>query len=306
MAVCGNGSARASARLSLDGLSIGDAFGAVLGEQQPTPHTSACLAAKQPPPGPWPYTDDTEMALSIFALLRAEQDLDTDALALSFARRCEPERGYSPSTLRLLQRVRGGEPWRQLCRESFDGNGSYGNGAAMRVAPLGAFHAGNLSRALEQARLQAEITHAHPEAIAGAQAVAAAAALAANRQVESATPPEFLLTIANLLPTSAVRDGIEHAAALNGVPPVEAGQRLGCGERVSAQDTVPYALWCAAWNRQDYVQALWWAAEPGGDRDTLCAIAGGIVTAGAGEGCIPEAFLAARGSLPAWAFEEAP
>jgi ADP-ribosylglycohydrolase len=47
--------------------------------------------------------------------------------------------------------------------DSFGGNGSFGNGAAMRVAPLGAYFAADPDRAAAEARLQAEITHSHVE-----------------------------------------------------------------------------------------------------------------------------------------------
>lgn len=50
----------------------------------------------------------------------------------------------------------------------FYGQGSYGNGAAMRVAPLGAYFADDLALATQQARLSAEVTHAHAEGLIGA------------------------------------------------------------------------------------------------------------------------------------------
>ena len=59
----------------------------------------------------------------------------------------------------------------------FGGEGSFGNGAAMRVAPLGAYFADELDAVVEQASFSAEVTHSHPEGIAGAIAVAVAAAL---------------------------------------------------------------------------------------------------------------------------------
>ena len=52
---------------------------------------------------------------------------------------------------------------------------------------------------------------------------------------------------------------------------------LGCGYRISAADTVPFAVWCAARHPDDLVEALWATASAGGDVDTTCAIVGGIV-----------------------------
>lgn len=54
---------------------------------------------------------------------------------------------------------------------------SYGNGAAMRVMPI-AYACSTLEEVLREARLSSLFTHCHPEAVAGAQAVAAVAFLA--------------------------------------------------------------------------------------------------------------------------------
>ena len=72
---------------------------------------------------------------------------------------------------------------------------------------------------------------------------------------------------------------------------------LGSGGRVSAQDTVPFTLWCASLHPDDYEAALWTTVAGFGDRDTTCAIVGGIVAAGAG---VSSAWLAAREPLPMW------
>ena len=68
-----------------------------------------------------------------------------------------------------------GTDWRDAARRPFRGAGSMGNGAAMRVAPLGAWFADDVARAVDEARRSAEVTHMHPEGIAGAVAVAVAA-----------------------------------------------------------------------------------------------------------------------------------
>src|SRR5262245_32482108 len=166
----------ARARLALEGLSIGDAFGERFFVHPDV--VANLIALRALPASPWGYTDDTEMALSIVATLRQHGEIDQDALARSFAERYNPSRGYGPAMHRLLRRVHGGEPWQTVASSLFAGQGSYGNGAAMRVAPLGAYFADDLDLAVAQARRSAEVTHAHPEAIAGAIAVAAAAAWA--------------------------------------------------------------------------------------------------------------------------------
>jgi hypothetical protein len=47
---------------------------------------------------------------------------------------------------------------------------------------------------------------------------------------------------------------------------------VGCGALISAPDTVPYSIWCAARHLDDLVEALWTTVSAGGDMDTTCAI----------------------------------
>lgn len=79
---------------------------------------------------------------------------------------------------------------------------------------------------------------------------------------------------------------------------------LGNGVRLFAQDTVPFALWCAAAHLSNYEEALWLTVSGLGDRDTTCAIVGGIVASHIGTGGIPPAWLKSREPLPEWPFEE--
>ncbi|MCB9615904.1 MAG: ADP-ribosylglycohydrolase family protein [Sandaracinus sp.] len=72
-------------RRSLDGLSVGDAFGECF--FGPTPEVLARMEARTLPEGPWPYTDDTEMALSIVAQLEHAGTIEQASLADAFARR---------------------------------------------------------------------------------------------------------------------------------------------------------------------------------------------------------------------------
>lgn len=136
------------------------------------------LAAREPRPAPWEWTDDSAMAFVLFAHLGAHGEVRPDGLAREFAAEYarDPGRKYGPSMHSVLRRIGEGEDWRTVTTEQFGGQGSFGNGAAMRVAPLGAWFGTDLPGAVEQARLSALTTHAHPEAVAGAVAVAVAAA----------------------------------------------------------------------------------------------------------------------------------
>ena len=52
--------------------------------------------------------------------------------------------------------------------EQFNGSGSYGNGAAMRVGPIGLFSSLESDNIVQNVTKSAKITHAHPDAINGA------------------------------------------------------------------------------------------------------------------------------------------
>lgn len=285
---------------ALQGLSVGDALGA----QFFVPATARThLDARTEPPGPWPWTDDTEMACSVYAALRERGSIDTFDLTHAFARRHDFDRGYGPAANRMLRLIREGGDARRLAAELFDGQGSFGNGAAMRVAPLGAGHAADPAAAVRPAADTAVTTHTHPQAVDGAIAVAVAAALAVRARTEPTTPAGYLRAVADLTPAGPVRRGLTEAARLTDrSDPGAAAALLGNGSRTSAADTVPYALWCAAHWLTDYPAAVWAAIGAGGDVDTVAAITGGVVAARSGSAGIPAHWLAAREPLPDWTF----
>ncbi len=294
------------ARLSLEGLSIGDSFGDrffILQDE-----AEAAIRERVDPKPPWPYTDDTLMALSVYESLRAVGGIDPDRLARSFADRYDGSRGYGPAMHRLLARIRDGGDWPAASRGQFGGQGSHGNGSAMRVAPIGGYFADDLDAVVEHARRSAVVTHAHPEAVAGAVAVAIGAAHAwrLREADESPSVREFLELILPHVPDSVVREKIYHAMALDPDASVRLGvAALGNGVEMSSQDTVPFALWCAGKHLGHFEDALWWTVEGLGDRDTTCAIVGGIVALHVGEVGLPRWWRGFRETLPVWPFQDA-
>jgi ADP-ribosylglycohydrolase len=284
------------ALVSLDGLSVGDAFGErFFGEPRDALRRIRERELSKPP---WKYTDDAEMALSVVEVLKACSHIDQDALATAFARRMSPERGYGQGAYGILTALRKGLPWRPLSYAAMGGVGSFGNGAAMRVAPLGAYFADDLSTVVAQARLSAEVTHAHAEGIAGAIAVAVAAALTWRNRRERVDAVDFIKAILEHVPAGFTRDAIEEVlrVPIDARPLVAAGS-LGSGSGVTAPDTVPFCLWAVA-RGETFEESLWTTVEGMGDRDTTCAIVGGIVGLRSGREGIPPVWLSAREKLP--------
>lgn len=299
----------ARAAAALEGLALGDAFGDRLFFDNYTFQRSPDeepFANRRLPGGRWEYTDDTQMALSVVETLASHGRIEQDALAHSFSARFERGRGYGAAMYELLPQLRAGVPWRAAAASLFGGQGSYGNGGAMRIAPLGAYFADDLAAAAEQAALATEVTHAHPEAIAGAVAVAVAAATAwQTRDTPDLRGAAFLDQVLPWVPASVVRDRIAQVRGFAVDTPIwDVVQAVGNGSGVTAQDTVAYCLWCAAHSLDDYLAALWRTADGLGDIDTNCAIVGGIVAARVGAAGLPVDWLARREQLPGWAFGE--
>jgi ADP-ribosylglycohydrolase len=284
-------------QLSLEALGIGDALGEMLNYRYfDAPKR---LAEDDLPAGPWFHTDDTEMAISIVAVLKSHGELNQDALARRFARRFErdPNRGYGTMTRIQMRELIAGAKWRETSAKAFGGKGSMGNGGAMRVAPLGAYFADDLDRCAAGARASAEVTHTHPEGVAGTIAVALAAALALQLKETPANERsrQFFDEILRLTPESEVRRKILLASQM----PVElsiedAVKTLGNGSLVTAPDTVPFCVWIAAHHSGDFKGALAKTISAGGDCDTNAAIVSGIVALSSGRESIPAAWFEAR------------
>jgi ADP-ribosylglycohydrolase len=109
--------------------------------------------------------------------------------------------------------------------------------------------------------------------------------------------------VLELLPESEVKVGVHRALELAGNSDVaEVSELLGNGSEITAQDTVPFALWCAARYLNNYEEALWATVSALGDRDTTCAIVGGIVASYTGLAGLPVSWRNYREPLPEWAF----
>ena len=152
-------------------------------------------------------------------------------------------------------------------------------------------------------RRDSPITVTDPEPPAGwllAIAVAVAAALAwqMGQGTRERCAEALLLEVVRRTPAGATRTALERAAALPlQSEPGVAVEQLGNGSWILCSDTVPFALWCAARHLGNFEEALWTPVSGLGDRDTTCAIVGGVVALSVGHEGIPERFASAREPL---------
>lgn len=282
--------------LSFDGLSVGDGFGECFFTGSNT--IERRLSLRELPRTPWRVTDDTMMALSIVRCLDRHGLIAQDELASAFAEEYarNPNRGYGGMAHHILAAIGDGYPWKEVSRRAFNGQGSCGNGGAMRSAPVGAYFADDLDRVAYEAKCSAEVTHAHPDGKTGAMAVALAAGWMAQPGQHLDRPThaliEFVLT--HIPQTETYHELLKALEVSFETEPRVAARILGNGSGVIASDTVPFCLWCAARHPINYTDALWATVSGLGDRDTTCAIVGGIVALSAGRKSIPPDWLTAR------------
>lgn len=272
---------RSSVAGSLLGLFCGDALGMPY-EARPPGEIPERLEMEEARLGRGTYTDDTQMAIAVCeSLLRCDR-VDEEDLAAAMAEAFDPRRGYGPGTTTVVRLWREGVPHGEAALRLFGGEGSAGNGAAMRVAPVGLRFARNPERCAAEARRQARLTHAHPLGIDGAaaQAVAVAAAVRGDDHVAAAI---------EAAQTEELRARLRAAAELaeHGAEPADAARLLGA--TVAAHESVPAALLAAA--APTFEDALTFAVRCGGDTDTVAAMAGAVAGARHGVEAIPARWL---------------
>lgn len=190
------------------------------------------------------FTDDTVLTVAV-----AEVVLGKDNYVTAFKRYFEryPSRGFGIS-------------FAQWARSEDDAPyGSFGNGSAMRVSPVG-WARNTLPEVLEEAHRSAEVTHNHPEGIRGAEATAAAVFMArcgkSKEHIRDTIQADF---------------GYDLGRSLDAIRPQYHFD-------ISCQGSVPESI-IAFLESKDYEDALRNAISLGGDSDTMACIAGGIAEA---------------------------
>lgn len=232
------------------------------------------------------YTDDTQMMIGVVQTLIELGSIDKVTLAGRFAENYHPDRGYGQGARRIISAIGSGEDWETLAATLFDGEGSLGNGAAMRVAPLGLCWPENLEMVAEQARLSALPTHRHETGIDGARVLAVAAALAARSADMPFDRASFLGHLLGVAETEEFQWQLGHALQL------EPFQSLAAfGNSLEANRSVVTSIMCFVDAPDSYAETIRRAIGQGGDVDTLAAMAGALSGARLGMDGIPTNLL---------------
>jgi len=194
------------------------------------------------------YTDDSVMTIAVAeAILTVGKDAGEEEMKTELVRSMKswghriPDAGY------------GGRFRQWLFTDRTKPYGSFGNGSAMRVSPVGWLY-DTMERTREVARWTAEVTHDHPEGVKGAESVAAVMFLArtghGKEEIKDYVIREFGYDLSRTC--DEIRPGYHHVE--------------------SCQETVPEAI-TAFLEGQDFEDVIRTAVSLGGDCDTLTDIA---------------------------------
>lgn len=241
------------------------------------------------------YTDDTAMTIGLGESLIKRGYLDTQDLGGKFKHnfKNEPWRGYAsgpPTIFSMVERT--GISYTEAAKLLFGGKGSFGNGAAMRAAPVGLLYYDS-PNLYQEASLSASVTHAHPIGVDGAAVQAKAVSLALNLDPEEDLPlADFINDLIAFAKTQEMKRKLQLLQKLleNETPPMRAAQQIG--RSVMAPESLPYALYCFLRHTKSFPDCLFSAILYGGDRDTLGAMACAVSGAYLGLESIPPVWKA--------------
>jgi len=231
------------------------------------------------------YTDDTQMMIALAESLITRGRVDAEHLAGAFLGAYVADRGYGAGTQRVFESWRAGVPVASAAGRLFDGQGSRGNGAAMRIAPVAVCFREDHERLCLEAAASARVTHTHSVGIDGAVVQAAA--------IGAALRGEDILDVArSTAKTAELRGALAQVEVLLGSPRTPAEAQVRLGSSADACESVSAALYSALAHDR-FEAALRFAVRLGGDTDTVAAMSGAVAGARDGYREIPTRWLQA-------------
>lgn len=269
---------------------LGCLVGSAIGDSLGSPHEGLWIREQRTRPSMGRWTDDPHMMIGVAESLIDNKGFNGSHMAQTFIRNYErePWRGYARGPPRVFKWIRSGVAWNKAAKRLFGGAGSYGNGAAMRVAPVGLFYHDDPERLRSIARSQSQITHAHELGVEGAVLQAYAVALVTGMNSYAKLEPSvFLKELIDFTLSKIYKQKLEKAEKL-----LDKTNRLQVirelGNSVEALNSVPTAIYSFLGNFDSFEEAVLYAISLGGDTDTIGAMTGAISGAYHGIEAIPE------------------
>lgn len=273
---------------SIEDRMAGCLVGGAIGDAMGLPFEGCKGPLKYVPPDSWRVSDDTELTVATCEAIAKDGRVSPESIAQELCTWFREGRihGMGASTLKSLRELDEGGHWALVGRR---GELAAGNGAAMRVAPLGFMLDPSRHDARVLLRDVCRITHHNDEAYIGALAVVAPVHHLAFRQ--STLKPALLDVVHKLLPDSNVRDRILRLREfVDGKSIWDCAARFGSSGYVV--DSVPLALAAVTYvptlGFQGVLEAV---IECGGDTDTIASIVGQIAGTALGVGGLPSVLV---------------
>jgi poly(ADP-ribose) glycohydrolase ARH3 len=271
------------------GLALGDSLGApfegrsslAVAQRYPT----ARDLLRDPPGSTLLYSDDTQMMIAIAETLVQTPEPTAQHYADALVANYEPFRGYGPGARQTLAALRKGTPVTRAATVAF-ADGSLGNGAAVRVAPIGLRFAEQPERLLSQARTASTPTHVHPLGIEGAIIMAFAVSGAFHSAGEPFDRALFLSALKLRATSEGFQERLQRAGEIS-----HEGELGEFGTGLTAETSVITAIACFVLFPDDFISAVGEAIRLGGDCDTIAAMTGALSGARLGVDALPIAWL---------------
>ncbi len=239
------------------------------------------------------YTDDTHMMIGVAESLITQSGFDGQHMADRFIYNYnwEPFRGYGPGPPRIFAMIQEGEAWDRASEKLYPG-GSYGNGAAMRIAPVGLLYYDDPQTLRDIAFQSSHITHAHVLGKEGAALQAYAISLAINLNPTSTFDKVgFFQKLGAFIEQDVYKNKLQTMEDLC-VEPDKTRVVTELGNGIEAFNSVPAAIFSFLLHPNSFEEAVVYAISLGGDTDTIGAMAGAISGAYLGMDSIPAEWLA--------------
>lgn len=233
------------------------------------------------------YTDDTHMTIGVAESLIESKGFDGEHMIKTFIKNyeAEPWRGYGPGPPRVFRLIKQGESWHKASEKLYSG-GSFGNGSAMRVAPIGCFYHDDPVLLKEITYKSSRLTHSHELGMEGAALQAYTIALAINTK-DSIDRYVFLEELETFIKADVYKGKIKKIRKLLSVKADRPAVIKDLGNTVEAFNSVPSAIYSFLAN-PNFEQAVIYAVSLGGDTDTIGAMTGAIAGAYWGIEAIPK------------------
>lgn len=279
------------ARAILYGLALGDALGWPIEFLSMRKITTIYGAdGVREPPEPALVSDETQTSLAIAEALIEAGEADIDTLMKAVTQRLidwsnspENTRSAGHTVTESVRMLEAGVSWRESGTMH-----TKGNGATIRVAPIGYLYQHNPKRLKEVALVTGVATHAHP----ADQAATAAAAYLVKLALDGIPPDQYINHVLDfvegmsedfqdaMLRIGHVIEWTDEEAAL---------KHIGSGW--IGEEAVAMATYCVVRYADDFAKAVCRAVNIPGDSDSVGSIAGGVAAARSGPEGIPQEWV---------------